>query len=299
MVKNTTFCKQWVTTDELAPLPTDNFLTAYLIVLFLSSLVLLIFIKCLRHKDLKKLLTDAGVAISKVKQTAMEIDRKVFHLCGLLVPLIYQVLLQMGWTQRECGRIVWSITICGGISDIARVKSSFVQRNWPLKSILREKEQNQLCGGTYFSLGCTVAIHFFAPVIAMTSIIFLVLGDMSAALIGRSFGRSVVNIGVGPGGKKSVEGSFAMFCICFVFGCTIFSQVHLREYPVFIASLVATLVELYEPLGINDNVSIPVLSSVALTYGFARTYSCEPTGNPLLWYRLTGDIGTEMLLNEG
>jgi len=54
--------------------------------------------------------------------------------------------------------------------------------------------------------------------------------------------------------------------ICFVFGCTIFSQVHLREYPVFLASLIATLVELYEPFGINDNVAIPVLSAVALQF---------------------------------
>ena len=40
-----------------------------------------------------------------------------------------------------------------------------------------------------------------------------------------------------------------------VFGCTIFSPVHLREYAVVIGSLVATLTELYEPFGINDNVA--------------------------------------------
>merc|ERR1712173_443486 len=88
-----------------------------------------------------------------------------------------------------------------------------------MQSILREKEQGNLCGATYFSLGCTLSIHFFAPVIAMTSIIFLVLGDMIAALIGRSFGRSVCSLKIGPGGKKSVEGSAAMFVICFIFGC--------------------------------------------------------------------------------
>lgn len=270
-------------------MPSETFLTAYMVSLSLAALVLLVSIKTLRQKDLRKLLSDLGVAVSKITKTAAEIERKVFHLCGLLVPLIYQILLSLGWSQKACGRIVWSITVSGGILDLLRVHSPWVQRNWPLKSILRDTEQNQLCGGSYFSLGCTLAIHFFAPVIAMTSIIFLVLGDMSAALIGRSFGRSIVTIGVGPGGKKSVEGSCAMFVICFVFGCTIFSQVHLREYPVFLASLIATLVELYEPFGINDNVAIPVLSSLTLTFGFARTYSCEPTSNPLLWYRLRGD----------
>lgn len=282
---NTRFCKAWVTTEELTPVPTDSFLNVYLIALSVGSLVLLISIKCLRRQDLRKLLRDGGVALSKITKTAMEIERKIFHLCGLLVPLIYQSLLQLGWSQQDCCKIVWSITLSGAGIDLMRVHIPFVARHWPLKSILREHEQNCLCGGSYFSLGCTLAIHFFAPVIAMTSIIFLVLGDMSAALIGRSFGRSIVNVGVGPGGKKSVEGSAAMFIVCMLFGCTIFSQVHLREYPVFIGSLVATLVELYEPFGINDNVMIPFSSSLALTLGFARTYSCDPTSNPLLWYR--------------
>lgn len=62
----------------------------------------------------------------------------------------------------------------------------------------------------YFSLGCTLAIQIFAPVIAMTSILFLVMGDMTAALIGRSFGQSVCSMKIGPDRKKSVEGSAAM-----------------------------------------------------------------------------------------
>ena len=67
---------------------------------------------------------------------------------------------------------------------------------------------NSLWG--YFSLGCTLAIQIFAPVIAMTSILFLVMGDMTAALIGRSFGQSVCSMKIGPDRKKSVEGSAAM-----------------------------------------------------------------------------------------
>jgi len=274
----------WATTDEVKQLPSEPFLTAYMVVLALIGLTLLILVRSLRPQDVRRLLREAGVALHKVANTAREIERKVFHLCGLLVPLTYQVLLLYRFDKAFCVRICWTITILGVGGDLLRVKVPFVQRNWPLKSILREQEQSQLCGGSYFSLGCPLAIHLFDPGIAMTSIIFLVLGDLSAALIGRSFGQSVCSMKVGPGGKKSVEGSVGMFMCCFLFGCTIFSQVHLREYAVFIASLVATLVELYEPFGINDNVTIPVLSSLALTFGFYRTFSCEPTRSPLLWY---------------
>lgn len=278
------YCKEWATPEEVSPLPSEPFLTAYMVILALSALVFGVAIKNLGPREMHRLLREAGVAIHKVAKTAREIERKIFHLCGLLVPLIYQILLTYGFTQHQCAKICWAITIIGCTSDLMRVHIPVVQRNWPLKDILRDQEQHQLCGGSYFALGCTLAIHFFAPVIAMTSIIFLVLGDMSAALIGRSFGQSICSMKIGPGGKKSVEGSAAMFLVCVIFGCTIFSQVHLREYAVFFAALAATLVELYEPLGINDNVSIPVLSSLALTLGFARIYSCEPTQNPLLWY---------------
>lgn len=265
-------------------LPSEGFLTVYLVVVAILGFSVLVFVRGLRPKGIRRLLKDAGVAMSKVAKTAREIERKVFHLCGLLVPLTYQVMLGQGVSKWACVKLCWTITIIGCGLDLARVHIPFVQRNWPLKSILREREQHQLCGGSYFSLGCTLSLHMFDPVIAMTSIIFLVLGDLSAALIGRSFGQSVCSMKVGPGGKKSVEGSVGMFLCCVLFGCTIFSQVHLREYAVCIAAMTATLVELYEPFGINDNVSIPVLSALALTFGFHRTFACEPTRSPLLWY---------------
>ena len=66
-------------------------------------------------------------------------------------------------------------------------------------------------------------------------------------------------IWMGPVGPETIERIWVMFffgvVVMFqVFGCTIFSPVHLREYAVVIGSLVATLTELYEPFGINDNV---------------------------------------------
>ena len=64
----------------------------------------------------------------------------------------------------------------------------------------------------------------------MASILFLVLGDMSAALIGVSFGGEVSVVKLGRCGKKSLEGSVAMFLVCFTMGCFIFAAIELREY---------------------------------------------------------------------
>ena len=47
-----------------------------------------------------------------------------------------------------------------------------------------------------------------------------------------------------------------------------------REYAIFFGALVATLTELHEPLGINDNLTIPLFSSLAMQLAFYRTSAC-------------------------
>ena len=94
-------------------------------------------------------------------------------------------------------------------------------------------------------------------------------------------------------------------------GSTVFAHVHLREYPVFFGALAATLTEVpcaslaaatasrsshaprsispdlrqvYEPLGLNDNLTIPLFSSIALQWGFARIQTCAAQP-PLGWLK--------------
>jgi diacylglycerol kinase (CTP) len=109
----------------------------------------------------------------------------------------------------------------------------------------------------------------------MASILFLVLGDMTAAIMGVSFGGDALGkLKFGRDGKKSLEGSLAMFCVCFLVGTAVFASVRLREYPIFFGALAATLTELYEPFGLNDNLTIPVFSSVAMQLAFRRINQC-------------------------
>jgi len=59
--------------------------------------------------------------------------------------------------------------------------------------------------------------------------------------------------------------------------------VPLREYAVFIGALAATLTELYEPYGVNDNLTVPVIAGLLLTWGFLRIEGCvdsPPDGMP-------------------
>jgi diacylglycerol kinase (CTP) len=197
---------------------------------------------------------------------------------GLGVPLLYQVLISSyGWTQSDYSKFCWFITSGIWLGDLIRISVPASNAFFPftlLNKIMRDHERHQLSGTCYFSLGCTIAITLFPPAVATTSIIWLVLGDMSAALIGVSCGGDIVVVKMGRGGKKSMEGSAAMFVVCVVVGMVAFSGRYLNEYPVFLGALTATIVELYEPFQINDNLSIPVISSLALQWGLSRIDRC-------------------------
>jgi dolichol kinase len=253
--------------------PSRDYLTVYMILLGVGSLFWGFYVTGLRRKEKKNLMRDLGVAVQKISRSVKEIERKTFHLCGLLVPFIYQTLLVQGWSTRSCAGICWVVTAGQWTFDLSRLRYPAVHEFFlttPIGKILRKNELDQLTGASYFSLGCTLAVSLTEPAVAMTSVIFLVLGDMSAALFGVSFGGEMVAAKLGREGKKSFEGSAAMFFVCFIIGCTVFSEVRLCEYAVFIGAMVATLVELFEPFELNDNLTIPLFSSLAMEFALQR-----------------------------
>lgn len=252
-------------------------MTGFLLCLVGLAVMYAAYVRHLSRSGLREALRDAGVNFRRITKAIAEIDRKMFHLTGLLIPLVYQVMLDYGYTQGQVSNVCITLTIAGWLFDITRLLVPAVQEAFlttPIGRIMRSKEHTQLTGACYFSLGCTMVIYSFEPALAMTSILFLILGDMSAAIVGRSFGGETVALKLGREGKKSAEGSIAMFAVCFVIGCFMFAGVHLREYAVFFAALTATLTELYEPFGLNDNLTIPLFSSCALAWGLRRTASC-------------------------
>lgn len=116
----------------------------------------------------------------------------------------------------------------------------------------------------------TLAMNLYSPSVACASICYLVVGDLCAALFGVAFGGEACIVKLGRGGKKSMEGSIAMFISCCIIGMFLFAEEPLREYPVVLGAAVATVVELFEPFAVNDNLSIPVFTGLALHLGFGR-----------------------------
>lgn len=256
---------------------TASWLYKITMALLFGALLWGLVVKLSTPEEIRGTLQNMKVAKKKMTKTVTEIKRKTFHATGLLAPVVYQLLLAGGWSVSQCAVLFSILTLTWWIYDVLRINSTFVQNHIPsvLESILRIEEKNRLCGCSYFSLGCTLAVLLFPPSTAVVSVVWLVLGDMSAALVGRAYGGEAAEVKVGrsssgPFAKKSLEGSFAMFLTCFVTGLIIFWEQPLAEYAVFLGALAATAVELYEPFGLNDNLTIPLVSGFVLSVGFIR-----------------------------
>jgi hypothetical protein len=132
----------------------------YILKILLAVCVLMLTIMFIykQHVDPKKLMSKLGVSLKKVARAVQEVERKAFHIAGLLVPLIQALLLRNGFTNDDCTRICIVITVVGISCDFSRIYVPVIQRNWPLRSILRKHEYTHLTGGSYFSLGCTISI---------------------------------------------------------------------------------------------------------------------------------------------
>lgn len=260
--------------------PSVEWISTYLWAMCSVAVVLLLIVKLSSRSRLTALLTSSGVAGKRVARALREIERKVFHVSGLLIPLWYHLMTTRGhMSANACAAMAISVSAVVWVSELARLNVPRVQQAFMatfMGKIMREREMTQITGTAYFTTGCALVITLFPKDIAITSMLYLVIGDMTAALIGVSFGGDACVVKLGREGKKSVEGSLAMFGICFFIGCVTFCNLRLGEYVAFVAAAVATLTELWseDHLGLNDNLTIPLFSSVALAWAMARVEVC-------------------------
>jgi len=254
--------------------------TPYLWLLAIVGVVLAVAAKRSDATRLHNFVRASGVAAKRVRRSVLEIERKTFHIAGVLIPVWYQTMTDWAnFSELWCAQFACGVTACVWAAELSRLYSPTVRRLFeasPLGRIMREHEREQLTGTAYFTLGCTLTIVLFPRDVANVSILYLVLGDMTAALVGVSFGGDAVVVKLGREGKKSVEGSLGMFLVCFIVGYTYFWNFHLCEYVAFVSAAAATLTELWseDHLELNDNVTIPIVTSFAISWAFARIADC-------------------------
>ncbi len=182
--------------------------------------------------------------------------RKLFHLTAAsLIPTVYYFEL----VDRQSTLYLALITAAVWVTaDIARIKIDSVNRviykGW-LKNFMKAKEKNSLTGSSYVLIGSCLALLLFNPPIASASIYFMSIGDPSAALAGKPFGKTRF----GKSGK-TLEGSASMFLVCLIIGYAITGAVVMA-----VTGAVAGAITEFFTGPLDDNLSIPLVAGGAMT----------------------------------
>ena len=192
-----------------------------------------------------------------------ELIRKATHMGALVIPGGYYFLGLERITAFLIMLVVGSTML---IIDISRLRNWRFWQNFASKvfgKVIRKHEKDgDFTGATYILLTSCASIALFSKPIAIAALSFIIVGDSFAAVIGRKFGRIKI-------GNKSLEGSLG----CFL-GTVIVAFI-VPGIPLSIGILgavVATIVEAW-PMGVDDNVSVPLMSglimTMAMTFGLA------------------------------
>lgn len=183
-----------------------------------------------------------------------EFVRKGIHLFALAIPVGYSFLPFMFSIIAVASAAIISIII-----DISRFRN---WRLWHLLAVLltpiiRDHEiKGGFTGASYILTTSTITIALFPKPIAIAAIVFIIIGDTAAALIGRRFGKHRLI------GKKTFEGSFA----CLVSLAAVSFVIPGLPTPVgLIGAFVATLAELLTGK-IDDNFTVPISSGFVMLW---------------------------------
>lgn len=182
-----------------------------------------------------------------------EIQRKVFHLGGLIFPLIYLFVAKI--------TMVAGLLIVTGMVlylDLARhynkTIGNFVEQLFG--KYFRDKEKNgkkTLSGSSYMAMGLLLSCLFFAKNLAITSWFILIISDCIAAIIGKIYGEPLFN-------GKSLAGSLTFLLSSFLISIIsyFFIGYHTSFSIIIMVCILITLMEFFSSSIIDDNFLIPL-----------------------------------------
>lgn len=209
-------------------------------------------------------MTETNLTHSSFKNRSdLHIARKIWHMAGVFCLFSGWVFLPYWWSITLLS-VAWILFVP---ADILRLKNEKVNKaiTTAFRPIMRSSEVNKLAGTTYLLSGVLLIASIFNPGVVSISLLFLAFADPIASYIGIKYGKDKIF------GHKSVQGFIAAFVVC-TFVCYSYLSYSLVQQHILIASLLAGLVgalaELI-PLGkLDDNFTMPVLSSLGLSILF-------------------------------
>jgi len=187
-----------------------------------------------------------------------EVRRKLIHLTGLLVPI---GILAFGKTVTAI--LIALALIVALIIEMGRLKGKIKLPE------VRDKEQNRVAGYIYYILGSLLTVVIFEPMIAVTSMLMLSLGDAASGIVGSTLERSNVRDNCSRISLKPLPILVSMFLVCLAIGF-LSSSITQLPFEVYLAGAVGATIA--DSLAVNvrkrtidDNLTIPLLSGFMMS----------------------------------
>ncbi len=176
----------------------------------------------------------------------------------LLRPLAMSFpLLSFYLSKQQLLTLIGSVLALFFALDIIRITIMRKKSLAEITKLYKIQEERRISSMTIFLLGCFLSFLLFQSSIAILAIAFLIFGDLVAVLSGMAFGKH-------PLFGKSLEGSLGHLMASIVTGYIFHFYLDLPLFLIWIGSVTATIAELI-PFGIDDNLSVPMLSGGVMT----------------------------------
>ncbi|MBO5038857.1 MAG: phosphatidate cytidylyltransferase [Alphaproteobacteria bacterium] len=197
--------------------------------------------------------------VIKSKSLKTELYRKAVHLSSLWMPML--ILL---CPQNFCIILFFSLLAFNLLAEYSAYRKTAVVgtlfRKMFIKT-LRHKEVNAnvfVPSGSVYILAAALFVSVcFSAKAAAAAMCIVLIADSNAALVGKLWGKFRFSNG------KSVEGTTAFF-ISAVFVCLFFFPL-ISPVMIYVTAVLATSAEFFEKkIGIDDNLSIPLVSGFVL-----------------------------------
>lgn len=184
----------------------------------------------------------------------LEIKRKIVHLATLIIPIGYGLSSE----RAVLSFLIPFFLVYLSVDLLRRTNPhlALLFRKHFFGRVLRQEEERNLMGSTYFLFSSILTILLFPKSIAIASLLILILSDTAAALIGKAFGRVMIF-------KKTLEGALAFF---FTSLLIVWIYPGLDRFSGTLAALITSAVELL-PIPVDDNLTIPLAAGLIMFFG--------------------------------
>lgn len=177
----------------------------------------------------------------------------MIHLGNLIIPLSYLYWIS---DKYEMLFILGTFTLFFIAVDLGRIHIKWIRDMFTqyFNFMMRSHElQGQLTGATWVMIGACLVVLLFPREIAILSLIFMSIGDTTAGLIGKAYGKTAI-------GEKTLEGFLAGLVICL----TIAWFFPAAPRMVAVSGAIAAMVIEILPLPLDDNLSMPLGSGTIM-----------------------------------